>query len=104
MYGAVIDSHAAFAGQVRVRDLEELAFRVKESEVLTGRPGRAFLVAGEHPQAYRVECDSHGCRVARLDADGTALQPAFLRWEHFDTHRLGSALRQGRLFTPLLDT
>ena len=50
-----------------VRSLDELEHLVKESEVLTGAPGRTFVVAGADRPAYQVHADVAGFQIARLD-------------------------------------
>ena len=40
-----------------VRSLDEFEHLVKESEVLTGAPGRTFVVAGADRPAYQVHAD-----------------------------------------------
>ena len=102
MYGAIINARSAFGGQVQVRDLEDLACLVKEAEVLTGRPGRVFVITGACRDAYRIACEPHGYWVERLGDESNPACSGHLFPEQFDGHSLGSALREGRLFTPLL--
>jgi hypothetical protein len=49
---------------------EDIEFLVKESEVLTGRAGRTFVIAGADWLAYRVHWHPIGLKVERLDAEG----------------------------------
>ena len=51
-----------------VRSLDEFEHLVKESEVLTGRAGRTFVIAGADWLAYRVHWHPIGLKVERLDA------------------------------------
>ena len=85
---------------VAVSSPEDIEFLVKESEVLTGLPGRAFVIAGADWLIYRVQWHSMGFRVERLDAQGRALcSQHLLPWEFVD-HSLVDALHAGQLFTP----
>ena len=85
---------------ITVKSPEEIEFLVKESEVLTGQPGRMFVIAGADRLAYRVHWHLIGLKVERLDHEGRIqstqqlLPPAFLR------HSLSEALAAGQLFTP----
>jgi hypothetical protein len=56
-----------------VRAPEDLAYLVKESEIVTGRPGRAFVIAGADRPAYRLQWHPLGFQVERLDSRGRAL-------------------------------
>lgn len=83
-----------------VRAPENIEFLVKESEVLTGQPGRLFVIAGADRLRYRVLWHPMGFKVERLDAHGQALNSQhLLPWE-FPEHSLVHALRAGQLFTP----
>lgn len=85
-----------------VRAPEDIEFLVKESEVLTGQPGRTFVIAGADRLRYRVQWYPIGFKVERLDAHGQALNSQhLLPWE-FPEHSLVQALRAGQLFTPLV--
>ena len=102
MYGAIIDARAAFGGQIQVRDLEDLTALVKESEVRTGRPGRIFVITGACRDVYRIACEPHGYWVERLGYESDPVWSGHLFPEQLAAHSLGSALREGRLFTRLL--
>lgn len=83
-----------------VRAPDDIEFLVKESEILTGQPGRLFVIAGADRLPYRVQWHSMGFKVDRLDAQGQALSSQqVLHWE-FPDHSLVQALRAGQLFTP----
>jgi hypothetical protein len=85
---------------VAVSSPGDIEFLVKESEVLTGLPGRTFVIAGADRLIYRVQWHSMGFRVERLDAQGRVLcSQHLLRWEFID-HSLVDALHAGQLFTP----
>lgn len=82
-----------------VYDLGDIEFLVKESEVLTGRAGRGFLIAGADRLIYRVHWHPLGFKVERLDARGQVLDCRhLLPWE-FEEHGLAQALACGQLFT-----
>ena len=81
---------------------EDIEFLVKESEVLTGKPGRTFVIAGADRLSYRVQWHPMGSKVERLDAHGQALSSQhLLPWEFLD-HSVVQALRAGQLFTPMV--
>lgn len=57
MYGAIIISRPAFGGMIQVHGLNEIEHLVKESEVVTGKPGRKFIVqANGNMLSYRIHC------------------------------------------------
>ena len=85
---------------VAVSSPDDIEFLVKESEVLTDRPGRTFVVAGADRLVYRVQWYSMSCKVDRLDAEGRTLYSQhLLLWEFID-HSLVEALEAAQLFTP----
>lgn len=87
---------------LNVRAPEDIEFLVKESEVLTGKPGRTFVIAGADRLSYRVQWHPMGSKVERLDAHGQVLSSQhLLPWEFID-HPVVEALRTGQLFTPLV--
>ena len=53
-----------------VRGIEDLEFLVKESEVLTGRSGRRFVVASADRLHYLVHWRSPALVIERIDAHG----------------------------------
>ncbi|MES2051200.1 MAG: hypothetical protein V4455_04510 [Pseudomonadota bacterium] len=87
---------------LNVRAPGDIEFLVKESEVLTGKPGRTFVIVGADRLNYRVQWHPMGAKVERLDAHGQALSSEhLLPWE-FPEHSVVQALRAGQLFTPLV--
>lgn len=72
---------------------------VKESEVLTGQPGRAFVIAGADRLAYQVRLHPNGYEVERLDGEGKRLSQHYLPVKSLADHSLGDALRCGQLYT-----
>lgn len=81
---------------------EDIEFFVKESEVLTGRAGRTFVITGADWLAYRVHWHPIGLKVERLDAAGRVLNTRHLLPAEFRRHALMEALAAGQLFTPPL--
>lgn len=78
---------------------QEIEFLVKESEVLTGKPGRTFVIAGADRLTYRVQWRAEGFKVERLDGQGRTLNVRhLLPWEFID-HSVVEALHAGQLFT-----
>lgn len=79
---------------------EDIEFLVKESEVLTGRAGRTFVIASADWLAYRVHWHPIGLKVERLDPTGRVLSTSYLLPREFRRHSLMEALAAGQLFTP----
>ena len=87
---------------LNVRAPEDIEFLMKESEVLTGKPGRTFIIPGVDHLSYRVQWHPMGFKVERLDAHGQALNSQhLLPWEFLD-HSIVETLRAGQLFTLLV--
>lgn len=87
---------------LKVRAPEDIEFLVKESEVLTGKSGRTFVIAGADRLSYRVQWHPMGSKVERLDTHGQPLSSQhLLPWELLD-HSLVEALHAGQLFTPMV--
>ena len=82
---------------------EDIEFLVKESEVLTGEPGRTFVIAGADRLCYRVHWHPRtypsGLKVERLDARGRVLSFQHLPVWEFVEHSLVEAQAVGQLFT-----
>lgn len=90
-------------GRVRLLSVqapEDIEYLVKESEVLTGRSGRTFVIAGADWLAYRVHWHPIGLKVERLDEEGRVLSTQHLLPREFLGHSLIEALAVGQLFTP----
>ena len=90
-------------GRVRLLSVqapEDIEYLVKESEVLTGRSGRTFVIAGADWLAYRVHWHPIGLKVERLDAEGRVLSAQHLLPREFLGHSLIEALAAAQLFTP----
>ena len=84
---------------VNVQAPEDIEFLIKESEVITGRPGRAFAVAGADWQAYRLHWHQGVVKVDRIDIAGRVQSTERIPTRAFHEHRLIEALASGQLFT-----
>lgn len=88
---------------VPVRATEDIEFLVKESEVITGRFGRKFVIAGADRLVYLILWHPDGYHVQRLDHQGNPICTLTMLPAEFDAHSLGEALRAGQLFTSLVN-
>ena len=82
-----------------VQAAEDIEFLVKESEVLIGRAGRTFVIAGADWLAYRVHWHPISLKVERLNEEGRVLSTQHLLPREFVGHSLIEALAVGQLFT-----
>lgn len=85
-----------------VSNCSDLRSLVKESELITGLPGRKFYVRSADRIAYRLHCQASGYTVQRLDTAGYPTCTMFMTFDMFFEHGLGAALRNGQLFTKRL--
>src|SRR5687767_1426503 len=99
MYGAMIDSRSAFSCLIQVNSLEDIEFLVKESEVLTGKPGRQFVISGQGRINYRIHWNPSGYQIQHLNAAGNPTNTLHMKPESLAEHSLGVAMREGFLFT-----
>ena len=95
-----IKDHRAVDSMLPVRAAADIEYLVKESEVVTGQPGREFVIAGADRLVYRIQWHQIGCKVQRLDDTGNAMSTLYMLHGEFDAHALSEALRAGQLFTP----
>ena len=86
-----------------VRSAEDIEYLVKESEVLTGLPGRTFVIAGADRLTYRLLWHPLGFKVQRLSEQGKVLHTQQLLTFEFLDHSLLEALHAGQLFTVPVD-
>ena len=100
MYGGIIDRHPTFVGLIQVCTPAEIEYLVKESEVVTGNPGRKFVIFGADRLFYRIAWHSNGYHVERLDESDNPTSTMYLLPAQFSAHGLGEALARGQLFTP----
>ncbi|MES2959911.1 MAG: hypothetical protein V4792_17105 [Pseudomonadota bacterium] len=82
-----------------VHSTEDIEYLVKQSEVLTGLPGRSFLIAGADRLTYRLQWHPLGFTVQRLDDQARVLHTQHLTSFEFLDHSLLEALHAGQLFT-----
>src|SRR5574343_1142368 len=78
--------------------IEDLEFLVKESEVLTGRSGRRFVVASADRLYYRVHWRSPALLIERVDERGAIYDRQFLLPWEFEHHPLAQAMESRQLF------
>ena len=52
---------------------EEIEYLVKESEIVTGQPGRTFVIASADRLIYRIQWHPIGYQVQRLNAAGNTI-------------------------------
>ena len=102
MYERIIDRRPTFSGLVQVRTPADIEYLVKESEVVTGKPGRKFVIGGADRVVYRIQWSPSGYHVQRLDEAGNATSAMYVQPESFAEHSVGNAMREGYLFTPTL--
>ena len=86
---------------VPVRTLNDLDWLVKESELMTGEPGREFVVAGADRPAFHVRLEYGGYQIRRTDHD-TGAMPHPASVPDLLNHMLGNAIACGLLYTTAL--
>ena len=67
MHRRIIDRRPAISGLVQVCTPADIEYLVKESEVVTGNPGRKFVICGADRLVYRIAWRPNGYQVERLD-------------------------------------
>ena len=82
----------------RVGRIEDLEFLVKESEVLTGRSGRRFVIASADRLYYQVHWRSPALVIERVDQRGAVCDRQFLLPWEFEHHPLAQAMDSRQLF------
>lgn len=87
-----------------VRSLNDLDWFVKESEIITGNPGREFVVADadEGQSTFRVCLGHVGYQIARVNRGEEAATAVCATATELVRHVVGDALVRGRLYTPAL--
>ena len=78
--------------------IEDLEFLVKESEVLTGRSGRRFVIASADRLYYQVHWRSPALVIERVDQSGAVCDRQFLLPWEFEHHPLAQAMDSRQLF------
>ena len=102
LYRGIIARRPVFGGLIQVCTPADIEYLVKESEVVTGNPGRKFLIFGADRLVYRIAWHSNGYHVERLDESDNPTSTMYLLPAQFSAHGLGDALSRGQLFTPAL--
>ena len=99
MYGAVrVGEPVRYEGTCAVRSEAELAYLVKESEILTSQPGREFFaVLSDSILRYRVSLIDMGFEVIRVGADQVG-ERILVTPEELAASTLGCAMSDGHLF------
>lgn len=85
-----------------VRSLNDLDWFVKESEIITGNPGREFIVAGADHPTFRVHLVHRGYQIARVDLGEEAATAVCTTSAELVDHAVGDALLRGQLYTSAL--
>jgi len=67
MHRGIIDRRPALGRPIQVCTPADIEYLVKESEVVTGNPGRKFVIYGADRRAYRIAWCPNGYHVERLD-------------------------------------
>lgn len=99
-------SHALFHAKSRsatltpVRSLSDLAHMVKESEILTGRPGREFVITADDALlSYVVSTSGNGYEFRRVSSDGRITFTQFGSLDCLNSGSIGEAIATDRLFS-----
>jgi hypothetical protein len=93
-----IHHHRQFDRMFPVQASEEIEYLVKESEVITGQPGRTFVISSADRLVYRIQWHPIGYQVQRLNAAGNTICTLNMVPDEFRAHSLGEAMRVGQLF------
>ena len=99
MYGTIVFGRPVRYGNTNaVRSEADLAYLIKESEVITSQPGREFFaVLSDGVFRYRVSITSMGFEVSEVAQDSTG-ECFSLTSDSLPESSLGHAISQGRLF------
>ena len=99
MFSAINESRKV-GTMLPVRAPGDIEYLVKESEVITGHPGRKFVISGADRLVYLIHWHPIGYKIQRLDAAENPICTLDMLAGEFQVHSLGEALRAGQLFTP----
>jgi len=102
MHGEIVDRCPALGGLTQVCTPADIEYLVKESEVVTGNPGRKFVIYGADRLIYRIAWHPNGYHVEHLDESDNPKGTMYLLPAQFSAHGLGKAVSRGQLFTPTL--
>ena len=81
----------------QVQDIDELTFRIKESEIVVGQPGRVFYL-GEALRSVRLSLVPGGFQVDP-QRGRPERREIFLTFNDLLSGRVGLAIEHGGLFT-----
>jgi hypothetical protein len=85
---------------LRVQSAEDIEYLVKESEVVSGKPGRDFVISSADRLTYRIASASIGYQIQRLDASGNSTWTQDMQPGDILRHSFSDAICAGQLFTP----
>lgn len=98
MYGVAMTTPQQFGQQIAVTKVPDLEYLVKESELITGRPGRVFhLRSGTRMLSYQVTFDGRAFRIVGSSLDGLPLNLSLAARE-LEQSEFGVAMKEYRLF------
>jgi hypothetical protein len=96
-------THAASRKALRTAAVTQIVDLIKESEVVTGKPGRLFVVCGDERLAFRVYWQNEAFKVDRLYS-GEVIGTQYLLADAFTDHSIPEAFCAGTLITPIVRT
>ena len=98
MYGIVMTTQQQFGWRIAVRSVQDLGYVIKESEMLTGQPGRALqLRCGHQRFTYQVIFDGVAFSIAGSCVKFT------MRAREVEQSQFGIAMTEYRLFCEPLE-
>jgi hypothetical protein len=105
MYGIAMTNCQQFGQHIAVTEVVDLEYLVKESELLTGLPGRAFqLRSGHQMLTYQVTFDGTVFSIDRVSDEGLVVNVKMLARE-VEQSLFGIAMKEFRLLCfPLEET
>jgi hypothetical protein len=86
---------------LRVTAMADLSYLVKEWEVVSGHSGRDFFVGRRRDMAFVIHAEGNGFEIRRVDSSA-ANEVHYVTDQQAAEHIIGSALHDGKLFTPRL--
>jgi hypothetical protein len=103
MYGLAMSTPQQFGLSIAVRNEQDLAYLIKESEMLTQQPGCEFqLRVGSQVLKYRVSFDGFAYTVAGFSPGNNPVAATILPQE-METSEFGIAMKEYRLFCDPLE-
>jgi hypothetical protein len=99
MYGLAMTTRPQqFGQQIAVTTVRDLEYLVKESEILTGHPGRAFqLRDGDQMLNYQVSFDGSAFAIVGRSPEGLPVNWSMVAQE-LEQSQFGIAMKEYRLF------